>query len=275
MRSEPLARVALAVVAVALALGVFVPGASALPLASGSTTPVLGNVTGPALVATGGNATFFVNASGGPGDSGGIFSGTINWNATLTGPNTSATSVSPATGNITASTTQPVRLTVTVGQALETLKLTVKLTSHGFTGNATASLSTTFRTVVPYVVRATLVAGPDATVLPFNVTVALDGTYVGTVTVPKLAPNATYDLAFRYPSGGLGSGYHTFTLTIADAHGLVSFANGLTVQSTTFYVAPPAQDYTIWYGLGIFAFFAVLFIYSTRVAARRQGSARR
>ncbi|HYA11124.1 MAG TPA: hypothetical protein VEH10_05600, partial [Thermoplasmata archaeon] len=141
--------------------------------------------------------------------------------------------------------------------------------------NSTTNLSKTFRLVTPYTVRATLVAGPNAAILPFNVTVRLDGTVVGAVPVPKLAPNATFSLVYRYPTVGLSSGYHTFTLSVANEHGLVTFANGTTVQSMTFYVAPAAPNNTIWYVVGVIAFFGVLFIYATRVAARRRGPARR
>jgi hypothetical protein len=164
---------------------------------------------------------------------------------------------------------------VQTGAIAESMKLVVRVTSEQGTSNATANLTASFRIVVPYIVRATLVAGPYATVLPFNVTVALDGTVVGTATVPRLAPNETYDLAYRYPSTGLSVGYHTFTLSVANAHGLVTFANGLTVQATTFYVGAPPPSYTLWYVTGVVAFLGVLFIYATRVAARRQGSARR
>ena len=260
----------------ALALGAAAPGAGATPLAIGTPSPpVAGNVTGPALVAASGNGTFFLNASGGPAEVDGALTGTIAWNATLSGPNTTGTSVTPATGSVTNSTSQPVRLTVTAGKIPETLRLSVKLTSTGSGKNETLNVSASFRIVLPYVVRATLVAGPSVAVLPFNVTVSLDGTVVGTVAVPMLAPNATFDLVFRYASLGLPSGYHTFTLSMASPHGLVSFANGLTVQSTTFYVAPPATSDTLWYAVGAVAFLGVLFIFATRVAARRQGSAKR
>jgi hypothetical protein len=276
VKARPLALAVLALVVLALgAAGPAAAAATAAPFAAGSTPPVTGAVTGPALVAAGGNATFFLNASGGPAEVAGVLTGSISWNASLLGPNTTGTSVAPTSGTITNGTSQPVRLTVTAANVLETVRLSVKLTSTGSSANSTTNLSTSFRIVTPYVVWATLVAGPNAAVLPFNVTVALDGTVVGTVAVPGLAPNATYDLVYRYASPGLSSGYHTFTLSMADPHGLVTFASGLTVQSTTFYVSPPATSDTLWFVVGAVAFLGVLFIYATRVAARRQGSARR
>ena len=272
MRTVALVAFVLLACALAGALAPATAGASVTPQAG---PPPVGNLTGPSLVATDWNASFFLNASGGPAGTGSSFLGTIGWNATLSGSNTTGSSVTPGNGTITNITRLPVKLTVATGAIAEPMRLVVRVTSTLKTENATVNLTASFRIVVPYIVRATLVAGPHATVLPFNVTVALDGTVVGTVTVPRLAPNATYDLAFRYPSTGLSVGDHTFTLSVADAHGLVTFSNGLTVQSTSFYVGGPSTSYTVWYVAGIVAFFGVLFIYATRVAARRQGAARR
>jgi len=266
---------AVAAVLLLSALLAFVPGAGATPAASTGSTPITGNVTGPSIVSTSSNGTFYLNATGGPAVVSGIFAGTINWTATLSGANTTGSSVTPDNGSITNSTSQPVKLTLTSGAIAETLTLTVKVTSALAGQNKTGNFSKTFRLVPPYTVRATLEVGADAGTLPFNVTVELDGAVVATVTVPKLAPNATYDLVYRYPSTGLSSGYHTFTLVLADPHGLVTFANGETVQSTTFYIAPAAPNNTVWYVVGVVAFFGVLFIYATRGAARRRGAARK
>ena len=259
----------------ALVSSALAPSALAASPAATSTPPIAGNVTGPTLLATSSNATFFLNASGGPAYSGGVLTGTITWSASLAGTNLTGSVVSPSNGTITNATKLPTTLVVTAGAIVEPLTLLVEVKSSSSTANQTLNLTRAFRVVVPYVVHATLVAGPDAAVLPFTVDVALDGTPVGSVNVPKLAPNATYDLAFRCPASGLASGYHTFTLSIADSHGLVTFSNGRTVQSTTFYVAPAPVNNTVWYVAGIVAFFGVLFIYGTRVAARRRGSAQR
>ncbi len=274
---RPLAlAVALAVVAGALLIAPAVaPARAASPLASSTTGSVQGNVTGPALVATSTNATFFLNASGGPASVGGSLVGTITWSAKLAGNNLTSTSVTPDNGTISSATSQPVSMVVTVGPHPESLTLNVEVTSTDNGQNATGNFSRAFRTVVPYTVRATLLAGARSNVLPFSVSVGLDGTIVGHVSVPELSAGTTYDLIYRYPSLGLSAGYHTFTLTITNAHGLVSFSNGRTVESTTFYVAPAPTNNTVWYVVGAVAFFGVLFIYATRVAARRRGTARR
>jgi len=249
--------------------------ASAASPAATKTAPVVGNVSGPSLLATGSNGTFYLNASGGPAEVDGSIRGELNWTANVTGTNTTGTSVSPKTGTISSSTSQPVKLVVTLGPNSGPFTLQVEVTSTLASENSSENFSRTFQVVVPYVVRATLVAGPSATVLPFNVTVSLDGSVVGQVAVPKLTPNATFDLEYRYATRGLASGYHTFTLTVEDVHGLVTFSNGRTVLSTTFYVAPAPPDYTLWVVVGIVAFFGVLFIYVTRAAARRRTPGRR
>ena len=266
---------ALAVVAVLGLLVPLVPGAAAAPSAAPVTTPLVGNVSGPSVLPTSSNGTFYLNVSGGPAVLAGDFVGAINWTANLSGPNTTGVSVSPKNGSVTNSTTQPVALVLSTGASTETVTLTVKATSTLAKQNATANFSATFRIVPAYTVRATLVAGPNSGILPFNVTVALDGKVVTTLTIPALSPGTPYGIVYRYPSTGLGSGYHTITLAIADAHGLVTFSNGKTVESTTFYVAPAAPNNTVWYVAGVIAFFGVLFIYATRGAARRRGSTRR
>jgi hypothetical protein len=250
-----------------------------LPFASAASNvtipPVTGNVSGPALVATSSNATFYLNLTGGPAVLDGSFEGKINWTTNVTAANTTGVTVTPDNGSITNATAQPVHLTVATGSIVETVTLVVHATSTLGTANKTANFTTTFRIVLPYTVHATLVAGPEATVLPFNVSVALDGKLVGSVTVPKLKPNATWAFTFHYPAVAISSGYHTFTLTIEDAHGLVTFGDGRTVESTTFYVAAAAPNYSIWYVAGTVAFFGVLFIYATRGAARRRTAGKR
>jgi hypothetical protein len=256
-----------------------IPAVPAASAASVATTPVSqplkGNLSGPSLVATQSNGTFYLNLSGGPAVLSGVFVGDINWTANLTGPNITGSSVTPSNGTIDNSTTLPVALTVASGAISETLTLTVKAVSNIQKTNSTINLTKTFSLVVPYTVRAILVAGPDATVLPFNISVLLDGSPVSTVAVPKLTPNETWGLIYRYPSLSLSSGYHTFTLSVTNEHGLVTFSNGKTVESTTFYVAPATPNDNVWYVLGVVVFFGVLFIYATRGAARRRGSQRR
>jgi hypothetical protein len=274
MTRRPPALAVLVLLAV-LAAGALSPAALAAAPGASSGPPVTGGVSGPGLVATSSNATFYLNASGGPAEVGGALTGTINWSASLAGPNTTGMTVTPSSGSIANSTHQPVKMVVYATAYVETAKLVVEVKSVNGKTNATANFTTTFRVVQPYVVRATIVAGPGPAVLPFNISVQLDGRTVGTVAVPKLAPNSTFSLVYRYPTAGLPSGYHTFTLSLADAHGLVTFPNGLTVQATTFYVAPAPANNTLWYVTGVVAFFGVLFIYATRVAARRRGTARR
>jgi len=274
VRTAPFVAALLLAVVLLLALPTGPAQAAPRPAASGA-PPIVGNLTGPSLLATGSNGTFYFNVSGGPAVVEGEFVGTINWTTNLTGANTTGSSVSPSNGSITNSTAQPVVLKMTTGAIAESLTLTVDVVSSVATQNASQNFSFTFRLVPPYTVRATLVAGPNAGTLPFNVTVLLDGTAVGTVPVPSLSPNQSWGLIYRYPATGLGSGWHTFTLQIADQHGLVTFSNGKTVQSTSFYVASAPPNNTVWYVVGVVAFFGVLFIYATRSAARRRGSTRR
>jgi hypothetical protein len=109
----------------------------------------------------------------------------------------------------------------------------------------------------------------------FTVYVTLDGTVVGQVNVSSLISGGTFRITYKYATLGLSPGDHTFAISLAQEHGLVKFANGQTVYTETVYVTGPSPDYTLWYVAGIVAFFVALFIFATRVAARRRGTARR
>lgn len=276
--SAPPARVAalvVALLAVALALVGLLPAAAlaSAPAAASNSNPLTGNITGPSYIALGGNGTYAVNASGGPADVDGTLVGQINFTASLAGPNLAGTSVVPLNGSITTLGT-PATVVVKAGNVTQTITLEIHLRSTLGSENATANLTYTIAIKVPYLVNAVVQAG-DSAVLPFVVLVALDGVRVGNVTVPILLAHQAYQVVFRYASPGLPAGTHTFTLSLVNEHGLVSFANGQDSFSTTFYVAPPPPNNSVWYVAGAVAFFGALFIFATRVAARRRTPGRK
>jgi len=269
MRGSRAATAALLLLAVAL-LSV---GPAALPTTGAAptpafSTPVTGNLSGPHYVSVNSTSAYWINASGGPADVDGDLIGNLTWKATLTGDNLTGVTVSPNASQIVTAGT-PGRTNLTVGNVTETITLTVEITSTFNGTSATTNLTKQIAVVVPYVVRAQLVAGSER-VLTFTVAVLLDGSVVGNVTVPTIAAMATYNLSFRYPSGGLSAGTHTFSISLAGEHGLVSFAGGATTYSQSFYVAGPPPDYGLWAIVGIVVFVGILFIFGTRVAARRR-----
>lgn len=248
------------------------PGTSLEP----AVRAVTGNLTGPKVLATQGSGTYTVNATGGPAfASNGTKIGNFTYFASATGANTSGVTVSPDTANMTGNSSR--QFTLAVGAVAEVLTITVLIASTNLNGSENESLNLTYAVtvVVPYAVSAEIVNGPSATVLTFAITVELDGSTVGSVTIPSLTPGQTYNLTYDYATLGLASGEHTFTLLLPDLHGLVHFANGQTSYSVTFYVEPGTSGDTLWIVVGIVAFFAVLFIFATRVAARRRGALRR
>ena len=269
----PLAAVLALLLAAAGVLGVPGVGAAAAPAASQS-LPVSGNVTGPSVVPIYDNVTYYLNATGGPAVVNGTLVGNLTYTVNLSGANTTGSSVTPTNGSIT-NLTGPVDLNVTIGGIPQRLTLSVDVTSTLLTNSTSRTFTVAITVVMPYTVRAVLVTGPYAGVLAFSVNVYLDGAEIGNVTVPALSANSTYNLTYRYATTGLSAGYHTFTLSLLNEHGLVTFGRGLTVLSVTFYVPAGPPNNTIWVVAGIVAFFGALFIFATRVAARRQGAARR
>jgi CARDB len=256
----------------ALAGGPGLATASA-PITAASST-VTGNVSGPSVAATNTNATYYINGTGGPAyNSAGVETGNITWYASVTGTNTSSVTLIPSTSTIKNST--PSVLTVALGPLVQTLTLTVEIASTNASANATTNLTQLIQVVQPYTLTLHLHVGSAAGVASFNLTIALDGAPVGTVHIPALSAGENYTAEFLYPTLGLSSGEHTFTASLAQQHGLVTFAGGGTTISETFFVPGAPPSYTVWYAAGIAAFFGALFIFVTRVAARRRTPAKK
>ncbi len=271
-------RAVAAAVALVAVVGLLLPIGPAAPSPAGrltaSSTPVTGNVTGPTVLAWDAHSNYYVNGTGGPAFApNGTQVGNLTWYASLLAANLTGISLSPTSNAIVGGNASLAILTV--GNISEPLTIAVMLSSVYQTDNVSINFTYTLHVVQPYVVAATLVCGPSAGTDAFQVVVDLDGAAVGSVTVPSLLPNGTYHLSFKYAVLSLASGWHTFTVSLAALHGLVRFSGGATVYSQSFYVPGPATSYTLWYVAGFVAFFGVLFILLTRVAARRRGAVRR
>ncbi len=239
-----------------------------------SSPPVTGSVTGPALISVNSTTQFKVAGWGGPGvAANGSLIGNVRYFASPVGTNLTGVSISPPTANFTSN--RSIAVNLVVGTAAETLTLDVMISSTYQGKNESANFTYVVNVVTPYVISATIVNPTSATVSGFPVYVTLDGAVVGEVNVSSLLAGAKYELTFRYPTLGLASGDHTFAISLAEEHGLVTFANGQLVYSETVYVTGPPPNYTLWYVAGIVAFFGAIFIFLTRVAARRRGAARR
>jgi hypothetical protein len=268
-------RGATALLVIALVAGLLLTAGLGTPGARAATTnPVTGTLHGPTVLALQGTGHYTVNGSGGPAfAANGTQVGNLTVYFTLTAANLTGLSITPDQGAITGG--RPVTAVFKGGALAETVTITAEIASVYQKQNQSINLTYTLNLVTPYVVSATIVDRSSTTVLAFPVQVFLDDNLVGTVTVPTLTPHQSYNLSFQYPTLGLSAGAHTFSISLAAEHGLVSFANGATVYSSTFYVTGSATSYTLWYVAGGVAFFGVLFIFMTRVAARRRGALRR
>lgn len=238
------------------------PGSvSALSLAPASSAhPLKGNITGPTVLPVTGQGTYVLEASGGPAElANGTVKGNYTYNATIIGINTTGGLVSPATGTLTNGTAD---LTLTGPNNTGNYILNVNVTSKPDTGNSTSIIvSYNFTTVVPYVLSDSLDNHNSFAITGARVIVGFDGSTVATITLPSIAANGTYDFVYNYTtSAGLSSGYHTFTLTISGTSNLLTFSNGQTQLSVTFYVQPPATDYTWYYAIGALLVALAIFI---------------
>jgi hypothetical protein len=263
----------LLLVATSASLGAATVSATSVAPAASPFTPLSGNVSGPAVVAASTNASYFINATGGPAFLNGEQVGNLTWSASVSGTNTTVVTVTPSSGTFHNGT--PANTTVHMGPIYQTITLTVELESTNHTANDSMNLSYVIHIVQPYVLTMDLHVGSATGVTSFNITIFLDGNPIGKVQVRALAPNSNTTAEFVYATLGLSPGTHTFTASLASEHGLVTFAGGATTMTTTFYVPGAPPSYTIWYVAGIVAFFGALFIIVTRVAARRRSPAKK
>ncbi len=248
-------------------------GAREIPSAS-ATFPLKGNVTGPTVFGYNDHRTMFINGTGGPAfASNGTRVGNLTYYASVTGVNLTGVSIVPDEAAIVNTTPQSTLLTV--GNVTEVLTVVVEVTSTYQGANESLNLTYTVNVVQPYTLTMTLLSTTSATILGFTLAVDLDGVPVGTISIPALTGKESYVATFAYATLGLGSGYHTFTVSLANEHGLVTFAGGGSTYSTTFYVPGPPPNYEIWYIAGAVAFFGAVFIFITRLAARRRNPTRK
>jgi CARDB len=272
-----MSRVPVSVVALLLLLvpAFFVAGAAGAPLApAASSSGVTGSMTGPTIVATGSTNVYHISGWGGPAIlPNGTRVGNVTYYVSVAATNATGVSYAPLRGNFTTNTS--LRGNLTVSNTTQSVLIDVEVSSIYQGKNDSTNFTYSVTVVRPYIVSATIVNPSSATVSGFAVLVLLDGSPIGTVNVTSLAPGGSARVAYVYPTLGLSPGSHTFSLSLVAEHGLVRFANGQTTYTVTIYIAGAAPDYTVWYVAGIVAFFGAIFIFASRVAARRRGAARR
>lgn len=247
---------------------------SALPLNAGADSaaypPVTGSITGPTSVGELLKATYTIQANGGPAElTNGSQTGIYSYKAGFgPGVNTTAALITPAQGVLVNRTIQ---LQFQAPNLTETLTIYALVTSSGAGQNASQNFTISVQIVAPYRLLAVLtVTGPAGT-LPFSLTVTLDGQPVGSVAIPTLSSGAHYPLNFAYVAQNLAPGWHTLAISLAQEHGLVAFSGGRESVSQSFYVTGPTPDYSLWYLTGAVALVGAVFIWATRVGARRRG----
>ncbi|HEV2316411.1 MAG TPA: hypothetical protein VGV89_02400 [Thermoplasmata archaeon] len=227
-----------------------------------------GTVHGPQTVGTGIKYTYRVTATGGPAVGfNGTQIGVLSFSTNLIGLNSSVATLLPTAGVFVNGSTN---LTLTTGNLTQTLTLSIELKS-GYGGqNITTNITYVVQVIQPYVVSAQIIVESNQGTIPFNLSVYLDGNFVGTIVVPALTSHATYQATYSYVNPGLGAGWHTFSLSLTNEHGLVAFSGGATLYTQSFYVSGAPENDTIWYIAGGSALVAAVFIWLTAVGARRR-----
>lgn len=236
--------------------------------AAASGTPVTGTISGPTQMAPIQRSVFYINGSGGPAQAAnGTFVGTISYSASIVGANTSGGTVAPPQGILINGTGN---FSLIAPNATGPITLYVDLTSTLNGKNASTNLSWGIDILTPIVLAGGLkVLGPTS-IKPFQLAVELDGAVVGSVKIPALTSGQDYPFTFSFLGQSLAPGWHTFSVSLAQEHGLVVFANGAESYSVAFYIPGGGPDYSLWIVSGVIALAAVGVIWTTRVAARRR-----
>jgi hypothetical protein len=265
----------LAIIALLLLSSVVGFGAATTSAATtAATNPLVGNITGPTVLGVNTHAYYTINGTGGPAyAANGTLIGNVTFYASVTGLNTTGVAVTPSESAITNVSGHPTLLSV--ANVSEVITLVVEISSTYHDQNESLNLTYIVNVVNPYTLTVTLISTSASTILAFPLTVFLDGTPVGTIHIPSLTARQSYVATFNYPTLSLAAGTHTFTVSLVNEHGLVTFAGGATSFSTTFYIPGPPPNYTLWYVAGAVAFFGAIFIFVTRVAARRRTPSRK
>ncbi|MGP8071806.1 MAG: hypothetical protein ACLPZM_01575 [Thermoplasmata archaeon] len=245
------------------------PAVRAAPVPAGK--GVTANITGPSVLATGSNHRYLIQATGGPAVlPNGTIVGNLTYYAAVSANDLTGVTITPTSAALLNNT--PGQPLLEVGSVAQTITISVMVSSVLNQSNSSVNLTYTVQAVQPYVVAAEIVNAANVTVGGFPVLVDLDGTQIGNVSVPSIQPHAAYNLSYDYATLGLSVGYHTFTLSLVLAHGLLRFENGSSSYSETIYIPGPAPDYTLWYATGAVAFIGVLFIFGARLGARRRSA---
>jgi hypothetical protein len=246
----------------------------ASPVHGASTTlPLTGGISGPSTLGTGLKASYVVTAQGGPAEAtNGTQVGTYTFQASVSAVNTTNATLSQTTGVLVNGS---VRIVLQAPNVAEPFTIYVLVTSTLASDNASQNFSYSLQIVQPYTLHANLVVGSGSGVSPFYLTVALDGQPVGSILVPSLSGGTAYPISFSYVPSGLSPGWHTFSISLAQEHGLVLFSGGTQVFTSTFYIVGANPDYSLWYLTGTSAFVGAIVIWSTRVGGPRRGRSKK
>ena len=256
--------VVLLMVALAPTLGPMARGGT-----TGTTLPLTGGITGPSEVGTGLTSNYAVTAAGGPAQAlNDTQVGTYSYEASISAANTTGATITPAAGVLVGFT---ISLTLDAPNVTEPLTIYVLVNSSYNGASVSQNFSYSIQVIEPYRLAANLVVGATSAVADFDITVLLDGQPVGQIVVHGLSAGSSYPISFAYVPTSLSPGWHTFFLSLAQEHGLVTFAGGEQELSVSFFVAGGGPDYSYWYLAGAATFVGAIFIWSTTVGGRRRG----
>lgn len=231
-------------------------------------------ISGPSILPINGTGAYIALAQGGPAEAlNGSFVGNYTFTDQIVGVDTTGSFVSPVSGAFIGE-----QLNLTLGGLNSTGVYTLELnvTSHGPGGrNETQVFSYAFTIVIPFLIQVTVQNLNAYTLSSAVIDVSLDGNPVGVMSVPSLSPSGTTVLKYNY-TAPLLPGYHTFTLTLVGAVGLLEFSNGQRTISVQFYVqgSPPSytNDYIFGAGLTVLAILISILFFGPRRASRKKKS---
>ncbi len=217
-------------VALLLLAGLALAGAA--PVATAQTA-VTGVITGPSALAPGGNSTYHLNATGGPGAS---TNGNFTIKYFLRAPDLTGGLPQESSPGSQTNATGTFKMNVTAPQAEETVVLVVIVNSTSAGISETATLTYSITVVTPIVLTATFTNSGHAAALNVTVKFYVDGTLVGTTNVGRIEPGASATATLSFLPVGLGVGTHQVVAKAdLNKNGIIEPDKGEVAVSDVFY----------------------------------------
>lgn len=210
----------------------------------------------PTSIAAGDSVSFEMQVQGGPA----INDGEYNFTAILDGKNTTGGTVTDG------GSSQDGKFDIEITAPTATGRIYLEINATSTKDNVTEFNIMRFRFSIRSAIniKATLNNTGVATIQDAEVSIYLDGKYVGRRTTGPITGNSSTDIILLVPDTGLSSGRHTVTLKLENASMLVRFwqdsGTSSTELTTSFYKEPESINHSGFVFIGVMVVLIVIMV---------------